>query len=367
MEINILWIDDQPNSSFLDRADSKGLNLTSKENVDDGIEELTHYSRDYDAIILDANCLSHNDQQGSDTDISALAYALKRINENGIKKPWFVYSGGGFSGEDSIDVIVKGQERLYDDKLWYKKPLEMNKLFDKITSVVKESANYQIKMKHPEIFTWYPNQTELISIISYLDESKYKESSVFNLIRKELDWVMNTCYDCGYLQIPYNGSNLGECSSYLGQKELLPFIPLHIQRSFHSSVTVCNEGSHRLEIDETIKAGKAPYLVRSTVYEFLNILYWLKDMPKSEESIELLKQEIISATASKKPVLEDYEGKEYIVEIDNGNYHCKECSLNYKIAKEYVGKKVILYDVQKNGNSKTSSLYPLYANIREIE
>ena len=67
---------------------------------------------------------------------------------------------------------------------------------------------------------------------------------------------------------------------------MLEVIPAYIQRSFHSAVTIANEGSHRLKIDEDTKDGTAPYLVQSTVFELLNILVWLQTLSIDEEDID---------------------------------------------------------------------------------
>lgn len=58
-----------------------------------------------------------------------------------------------------------------------------------------------------------------------------------------------------------------------------------------------------------------------------------------------------------------YEGKRMIVESDGVNYHCGECYLNPGFAKRFVGKEVVLVNVQQNGNWKTKSIYPYYAEI----
>ena len=68
MQINVLWIDDQPNEAFIDKADKEGIYIEVRENVDAGIDELLNSSTSYDAIILDANCISHNDGS-KETDI----------------------------------------------------------------------------------------------------------------------------------------------------------------------------------------------------------------------------------------------------------------------------------------------------------
>lgn len=362
MQINVLWIDDQPNEAFIDKAENVGLYIEVRENVDAGIDELVNSSKEYEAIILDANCVSHNDGS-KEPDISALGYALRKITENKITIPWFVYSGGGFSGEESIEIIVKSYERLYDNKPWYKKPVEINELFAKIKQVVPDTDEYKIKEKYHEIFSFYPNTKELVDIILYIEDNKSNKPSVFNLIRKELDWVMDYLFECGILMEPYKGSNLSECSSFLGNKDLQKYVPLHIQRSFHSTSSICNEGSHRLVIDQLVKKGKAPHLVQSTVYEFLNILYWLKDMPKNPGERERLKSEI-KALFKKEETKEAYEGKDFIIEQDEkNNYHCGQCRLSYKSAQGLTGRNVTLFNVTKN-TAKSMDNYPFFADFR---
>ena len=352
--INVLWIDDQPNNAFIDRADIKGINIEVRTNVDDGISALRS-SCIYDAIILDANCVSHPDSS-REPEITALGYALRKITEHKITTPWFVYSGGGFEGESSIEITVKAYERLYDDKNWYKKPSEMNLLFDKIKDVVIKSDMYILKAKYPEVFAWYPNSRELVDILAYLENDINNDPSVFNVMRKELDWIMTYAYDHGLSLVQFTGSNLAECSTFMGRSELSSIIPIHIQRAIHSTTAICNEGSHRLTIDGLTRDGKAPYLVKSTILEFLNILYWLKDSPKTLEDIERTKLLIRGKV--------QYENKLFeIQQDDNGNCHCDGCKLSFKSAQMHIGKKVTLHDVTINEPQNRDS-YPYFAKFK---
>lgn len=366
MKIKVLWIDDEPNNSFIDYAYCNNIHIDNAENVDKGIEILTKSSDNYDAIILDANCISHND--GSlEPDIDALSYALKMITTNKIELPWFVYSAGGFKGEKSINLIVRSHERIYDSKDWYKKPTEMYCLFDKIKDVVSKSEEYKIKCKYKDIFSWYQNTKELLDIISYLENNQINDASIFNKIRKELDWVMNYLYTCGFFKEPYKGSNLGECSTFLGNKNLQSIIPLHVQRSMHSTTSICNEGSHNLIINKYVKQGKAPYLVKSTIFEFLNILYWLKDLDNTPTGKKRLETEIEELLSKEETKFDKYEGKDFVVEQDeNNNYHCGPCLLSYKTAQNYKEQIVTLYDIKQN-YAESKEIYPYFAQFRPKE
>lgn len=365
MRINVLWIDDQPNDAFLDKAYAKGIDIKVEKNVDAGIEAILAPTSSFDAIILDANCVSHKKDDPRIPDVCALQYALRCISENRIQLPWFVYSGGGFSGEESISVLVKGYERPYDNVDWYKKPLQMNELFDKILQVVPFAKEFQAKQKHAELFSWYPNQKELLDIIMYVENDNLNNPSVFNKIRKELDWVMDECYNYGLLYLPYSGSDLARCSRCLSHNDMQKYVPLHVQRSFHSATSISNDGSHRLKVDELVKSGKAPYLVQSIVFELLNILHWLKNFPQSDEGKELQKDK--AKDLALRVLCRDYEGKDMEVTKDeNGFYHCGDCLLARDPAYGNEGKKVKLTKVMQNKSADKNG-YALYAHCKIIE
>ena len=118
-----------------------------------------------------------------------------------------------------------------------------------------------------------------------LENHEYDNADVFNKIRKVLEWVMLYCNDIGLLSVKFKGTNLNECSKFLGDPKMLEVIPVYVQRSFHSAVTISNGGSHRDCINHDTKEGIAPYLVQSTVYELLNIIIWLQTLPTGDEDI----------------------------------------------------------------------------------
>jgi hypothetical protein len=372
--IQVLWIDDQPNDEFMDFAYENGVDITVTTNVDDGIQELLENKALYDAIILDANCISHSDNTMA-PNIKALSYATNQFARNNIELPWFVYSGGGFEGEKSIDVIVEGCELPYNPtNRWYKKPGDMEDLFADIKSVVAQFQDFKLKEKHRELFSWYPHTAQLLDIIRYLDkEDNNDDDEVFNKIRQQLEYLMDFAYKKGFLNIEFTTTNLGECSKQLGKQELTGIIPNYIQRSLHSVVTVCNQGSHLTSLQEIISKNKAPYLIKSTIYEFLNLVHWFN---KTDEEINAMKEQIRSALATNASelteeelviVADKYQNKEYVVQKDqDDNYYCEECLLSYKKANPYLDQKVIIEEIKRN-TSKTASLYPYFATFKTKE
>ena len=366
--ITVLWIDDQPNDSFMDEAfDKYDIEIFNHTNVDDGIKELIAPtdSRVYDAIILDANCRRHNDEE--EPRVVTLNYAFSELNKNGITIPWFVYSGGGFEGEAMIDHFVDSQERSYDKKNWYHKPTERVDMYESIKEVVSHSDIYKLKEQYSDIFQFYPNKNELVKILKFLEKEKNNDPDVYNLIRKELEWIMDYCYDSGLLldklgnkQTDSEKKNgLNNCSCLLSKH---PSVPIYIQRSFHSTVQISNDGSHRLEIDTLVKSGEAPYLNKSTILELLNIIRWVKTLPQDEEGRKKLR-EVTTQSLNRLLPPDDYNGKEMVVEQDeDGNFHCGECLLSYKSAQWNKGKIVILSDVDNNEKS-TKDKYPYFAQF----
>lgn len=294
--INILWIDDRPDENFISSARREGLNIKGIKNVDDGIEEVLTSSTNYDALILDAFCLKHADEQPGEADINALGYALKEITANDIALPWFVYTTAGHEDENSIDVIVSAYEREYDDVNWYRKSGDMQLLFKKIKHVVHRSDYFILKDQYDDIVDKYANQDELIEIIGYLDESRKYDASVFNLIRKEMEFIFALCYEGGLLQQPYSELGLTATSKFLCQYQMEPMVSYPIQQLIRSVTRICNEGSHNLKIDSEVDSGRAPYLVRSTVMDFLNIVYWANEfIPRTAEEALSLRDKVKEA------------------------------------------------------------------------
>ena len=123
-------------------------------------------------------------------------------------------------------------------------------------------------------------------------------------------------------------------------------------------------------IDKLVKEGKTPYLVQSTVLEFLNILYWLKDMPQTIGGREYLKgmvEELLNRIychKRKSQSKDQYEGKDFVIEQDEkNNFHCGQCRLSYKAALNCKGMSVTLFDVTEN-DAKSKDNYPFFAKFR---
>ena len=296
MKIKALWIDDQPNQDFMVYASaSYGIKITVKQNVDDGIHELETNKGAYDCVILDANCVFSRDSRK--VTMSALNYALNRLRDLKANIPWFIYSAGGLEGDEaSIENASEGWgPRTYDAKLWYRKPQDMDAMLQKIQEVCNDGEAFKIRAQHPHLFEWYPHPDKLLEILGYLNEGATNSVGIFNLMRKELEFLKDLSYDLGLLENPLGNTEITEWSKKLGDKNFFEaIVPVYIQRSLHSVTAICHAGSHdNSSVNLNVPLGIAPYLVKSTVFEFLNIIDWMSRLKNTPADIENRRAQVI--------------------------------------------------------------------------
>jgi hypothetical protein len=109
----------------------------------------------------------------------------------------------------------------------------------------------------------------------------------------------------GILPVKFTGANLGACSKWLGDEKGVignakDIVPIHVQRCFHSCVTIANNGDHQIpkesakeyeaRISNPLYVQKqigenAPYLNKALIYDLLNIIYWCASL--DEKTFEL--------------------------------------------------------------------------------
>lgn len=348
--INVLWIDDQPSDPFMDSAFNDGINIENCLFLDDAIKRLNDVDVSWDAIILDANCKIHSRDEAPD--IGALTESINALSRLNKELPWFVYTAGGYQGEDSLKHIIP-KEREWDDRQYYKKPSEMDDLFSNLKKAASNRYVTKVKRKYKDVCSFY-KEKDLVDILVACenDDSFDRNHIIPNSIRQILDWVMVYCNEVGVLQVKFNNSNLNECSREFGKSEMEKFLPVYVQRSFHSCVTYANSGSHRYtDIIEDIRKGDAPYLNRSAVHDLLNILVWCKGLPVDEGERQELSNQVKSLFKDTARIIAEGE----VCCDTNGVYYCGENhSLYPGEGKTLLGKTIkILSDKDNTSRSKT--------------
>lgn len=285
IKLNVLWVDDKPSEEFKNEAYENGLNIISVTCVDEGIKSLRNKSDIWDAIILDANCKLTDDEQEQPS-LKALKEAVNQLVHMRIEVPWFVYTGGDYEGVDHLEYMIK--ERSYDDRLYYEKPRQRYELFDNIKKAVENSHVYHVRQKYAPVCSFYKDN-DLVELLVELEEDKIiTDTSVPNRVRQIVEWVMRYCEDRGLLSISFTGSNIANCSRMIC--DLRQLVPIHVARSLHFCVDICNDGSHDMEVSSFLAGAEAPYLNKSLILNLLNILQWCPSLQRYEK--EELKKKV---------------------------------------------------------------------------
>ena len=216
--------------------------------------------------------------------LSGLRYCRDRINELKPRRyvPMFVFTG-------QPDLISNEMFENMVDK-YYSKGDDDDQLIEDIISAADQQVETQIIHEHQIVFeTWPESSHDLLRILKVLKDEDWQNNSVLNDIRKIMNDVMTRLYEHGFCTIEHDGSNLAECSRMVGQRYMEEIIPVYIQRALHTCVEVTNPGSHRSKTDKDVAKGNAPYLIRSLIYNMLDILYWCRVLPSKEERGVVLK------------------------------------------------------------------------------
>ena len=278
LRLEVLWIDDEPTEAFKDEAFDEGINITNCACVNEGLKFLNDSSKVWDAIILDANCkISGNEVE---PDISALYKAIKHIFKSNVTIPWFVYTAKSMDWSENLRNLISDDNRIWDDRDFYNKPTQRYELFANIKKAVENRESFMIRQKYAVVCGFYKG-ADLVELLRCYDSDDFSiNTSIPNKVRQIIEWVMRYFDDRGLLPIAFTGTNIAKCSSSLG--DIPQIVPIHVARSMHFCVDVCNNGSHSDEIAANIVSGDAPYLNRSLILNLLNILQWCPSLQKYE-------------------------------------------------------------------------------------
>lgn len=363
---HILWIDDEYEkmSSFVKYCKfNHQIELTPYKTQKEGLDAFSQNPSYWDGIILDAKVLDESENETAD--IGSLYKAVARIQTEFKDVPFFISTGQ--PDYMKLEIFSTYCQSTFSRR-YYEKSVDDEQLCEDIKKAAEEKSQRQIKNKYPEIFSWLPAELydELLELLEIVESGDNRNTNVFNNVRKVLDWVMKELNAYGILGIKFNGTNLNGCSRFLCSDELAEFVPQYMQRQIHSCCSIANEGSHRLTSDEDVRSGVAPFLVRSTVFELLNILMWAHHL-KENESVRA--RVIDCATRCAARFVEDSSNKgepmEPQLDKDFNVWHCGDTMISIKF---WDGAKIILTEKQENmtTNPAIKERYPYYAKYRKI-
>jgi len=279
----VLWVEDTPEllQGFRnDIEEDEEIEFVIKRDAANAVDYLDDNIEKLSAAVLDIE--SFINEESNEETKSSFCRVRDKILELKHRNPIQYFA---FTGKAKYLKDEKGFKEEYECEIFDKnyQTIEAEK---RLREMVNNHIIAKISNKYGKVFQLSPEiQMDLLQILMIVEDGDTRNADVYNKIRKVLDWVMEYCFNIGLSQIEFTGSNLADCSRFLGSKEMGKVVPIYIQRSFHSCVEIANDGSHRLRIDKDTKDGVAPYLIQSTVFEMLNILNWLKSLPIDEDSV----------------------------------------------------------------------------------
>lgn len=347
---HVIWIDDKYKEcdGFITNAAMDDIGVVPFEYGKDGIRALKGNLEYWDGVVLDVKCY----YEEGDLDIADNFYKVKDElveikNRFRPSLPYFVYSAQPDILSDRMFKASLNGKRLYS------KGEDDDKLISDIIFEANQLLENQIRQKYLSDIPYTELHKELTEILSFVERNIIDVPDPIEKCRLTLNWVMDYCHSHGLIPFEHNGSNLGECSSFLGKKEMTTYVPLHIQRSFHSCVEVSNNGSHREEVFNLVRYGKAPFLVRSTVFELLNILQWCTTIPQDEADIQRIKEYVSSISV-------DFSIKGEVQKDEFNNLYCEDCLITHGQVDKFglsAGDRVLIRRTKPNSKKGDRSPY----------
>ena len=305
--INVLWVDDQAYDekgepkplyyTVTERGYDAGIFVQAYQNYDEALDALTSEPHRWSAIILDI-CDERAEHGETEDGFSEIYSEIEKFQvRNNQPEPYiFVYSGDNrFSTKEQQSIIRK---RDYAKRVYVKGSIpELKEMFADIKTIVEVSPYYKIQQKYHDIFSavesleWEKENKEILWKIIVSVENGKSDPSLLNDMRKLLEGeILGLFEDLNIFPFPSRDFTLNNESTYISMNKK---IPVFIQRAFHSLSAITNDGSHGKKATTTsadIMSGKAPYLLRSCMFELFNVIIWQNNLfsEKTDDEIRQL-------------------------------------------------------------------------------
>ena len=424
----VLLVDDNKalGTSLQPQAERYSLDLQQCECWEDAKQVFSNKNDflEWDAIILDARCV---DRKGSPADLHFLQCALRDINvfceRYNSKIPWYVLTAGG---KEDFEFVMEDVRRIpRDEKEWGKmlyfkdKPCDENGkddidyLFENIQKAAPLRTRNKIKHQYSALFEvmkscqFEPESEDImISVLSALhfpEENKgFDPVLYYNRLRQMVEYLFRAANTIGLLPDYFMEGgkvNLQGSSLYLAGETFTPskdstnlffrygekgesVFHKNIASIVKNILSVTSHHSHTIEIDKEDEEEllayyletRSPNLLFGYALQLCEVIIWFGNYAKSHNDREanLAKCKVVKketeSILEQKPVIEEYEGKTFLLEQDEkGNLHCGYCLVSYKQNQDKIGRMVLLKNVVENKNSgELKKMYPLYASRIEV-
>jgi cold shock CspA family protein len=295
---NILWIDDEHEgmSGFKGDAKFNGIHLIAFKSLNKGISELKKNYPMYDGVLLDAKFFENEDDVKGSEDTDNVHRAKEELLL--LPKKFKVF-------------VLTGQAEAYEDKTFnkafkrvYKKGVDndIEQLFIDIKTEANQLKDTQTRHEYSRVFDVcterYIGETAAHDLLDLLNYNG-SETGKFNQIRKIVEDVFISFNKYDLLPSEYIQTNiaLNQSSKFLcGQEQDErtssnykkyklnddAVVPNQIAYYLRSILSVTQDGSHRSNVDMHVKNLKTPYLLRSVLFQLLDVLVWFKQYVDSK-------------------------------------------------------------------------------------
>jgi cold shock CspA family protein len=290
---NILWIDDEHEtlSGTKFRAKRNGIQLIPFKSLNSGMEELEKNYPFYDGVLLDAKFFENEDDEKGSEGTYNVHRAKERLLQ--LKKKFKIF-------------ILTGQAEAYENTAFkdsftnvYKKgsDVEIDRLFLDIKEAASSQEDTQIRHKYKRVFDVCSEKyigeiagQDLLGMLKDIDEDNLE--SYFNTLRKVVEdiFIAFNKFDLLPTEFITPSVFLNESSRFLSGKgtDGSPYtekgyqhsegthLPKQIVNYLRSILSVVQPGSHRSEVDLFVKKIKTPFLLKSVLFQVLDLIVWFK-------------------------------------------------------------------------------------------
>jgi hypothetical protein len=291
---NILWIDDEHESlsGTKGRAKRNGINLIPFKSLNGGMGELKRNFPYYDGILSDAKIFENEDDEKGTEDTLFVHRAKEILLQLDKKFEIFILTGQAEAYEDKTfnkaftKVYIKGSDS------------EMDRLFNDLKEAAKKQPDTQIRQTYKRVFDVCTERyigelagQDILALLKIRDETNI--DAHFNTIRKIIEDIFNAFYKYNLLPSEFVSPivALNQSSIFLSGQEQKPdtdvkykkhrhleetHLPKQIANYLRSILAVTQAGSHRSYIDNHVAVVKTPYLLKSVLFQLLDVLIWFK-------------------------------------------------------------------------------------------
>ncbi len=283
-KIKVLWMNNGDESllDYIELGNNYQIDITPCKCMTDCRHLLNDLCTKWDAVILNAEVKNLPNEKPNTNNLYKAANDVKDKNI-----PWFVVITKELRNKAMILGVLPKDERYYNIQTEYKE------LFDVVRIKVSNNPKNRVLEKYADVIRFCPEKGLIDMLIKLECFDVQADVTILNECRKILEWIIKHTlftemqisdailkelinhYKKNDKRLPhtetYGDLSLNDFSYAVGRS---PNVPIYVQRSLFACVSIVNPGSHKTDIDTVIRSNMAPYVIKSIIYDLLNILYW---------------------------------------------------------------------------------------------